>query len=293
MEKVSVIIPIYNDEKYLEQCLDSVIKQTYKNLEIILVDDGSTDRTPEICEQYRENDSRIRVLHKKNGGVGSSRNAGLAMATGDYVLFVDDDDFIYPEETETLYKLLKKNDADVAVGNFQDYIVKDNVYRYWLNDSQYFEKNYSIQDWFQFEYYKSDYFNMTEVFVVPWVKLYKRSLFEDVVYPVDKPIEDDLTIWKIYLLANKVAYVNKILSVHRVRGDSASLKSQDRSYLFPAEASIERLAILTMVGFDTTVEKDAVRWRLQVARDNALKSGDYLKHRNAIQLLKILDRYSK
>ncbi len=79
------------------------------------------------------------MLHKKNGGVGSSRNAGLAMATGDYVLFVDDDDFIYPEETETLYKLLKKNDADVAVGNFQDYVVKDNVYRYWLNNSQYFE----------------------------------------------------------------------------------------------------------------------------------------------------------
>ena len=95
------------------------------------------------------------------------------------------------------------------------------------------------------------------------------------------------------MLANKVAYVNKILSVHRVRGDSASLKSQDRSYLFPAEASIERLAILTMIGFDTAVEKDAVIWRLQVARDNALKSGDYLKHRNAIQLLKILDRYSK
>ena len=182
-KKVSVIIPIYNDEKYLEQCLDSVIKQTYKNLEIILVDDGSTDRTPEICEQYREKDSRIRVLHKKNGGVGSSRNAGLAMTTGDYVLFVDDADFIYPEETETVYKLLKKNDADVAVGNFQDFIVKDNVYRYWLNDSQYFEKNYSIQDWFQFEY-KSNYFNISEVFVVPWGKLYKRSLFEDVVYPV-------------------------------------------------------------------------------------------------------------
>ena len=122
MEKVSVIIPIYNDEKYLEQCLDSVIKQTYKNLEIILVDDGSTDRTPEICEQYREKDSRIRVLHKKNGGVGSSRNAGLAMATGDYVLFVDDDDFIYPEETETLYKLLKKNDDYFQNNQFPPHI---------------------------------------------------------------------------------------------------------------------------------------------------------------------------
>ena len=91
MEKISVIIPVYNDEEYLAQCLDSVLRQTYSNLEIILVDDGSTDSTPELCEKDREKYANIRILHKKNGGVGSSRNAGLEMATGEYILFVDFD----------------------------------------------------------------------------------------------------------------------------------------------------------------------------------------------------------
>lgn len=91
-EKVSVIVPVYNDEKYLADCVDSILHQSYQNLELILVDDGSTDNSAQICEDYRERDDRVRVLHKVNGGVGSSRNAGLAMATGDYILFVDNDD---------------------------------------------------------------------------------------------------------------------------------------------------------------------------------------------------------
>lgn len=117
-EKVSVIIPVYNDEKYLKQCVESILTQTYTNLEIILVDDGSTDHTPEICEEYREKYDQIRVLHKKNGGVGSSRNAGLALATGEYVLFVDNDDWLEKHHIEELYKLAKENNADIAAGNF-------------------------------------------------------------------------------------------------------------------------------------------------------------------------------
>lgn len=261
-------------------------------MEIILVDDGSTDGTPEICEHYREQDNRIRVLHKKNGGVGSSRNAGLAMATGDYVLFVDDDDYIFQNEVKILYQLLKKNKADIAAGNFENYKVKGKVYEYWINDGQYFEKNYSIEAWFKIEY-RSGVYNLSQVFVVPWGKLYKRSLFEDIVYPVDKPIEDDLTTWKIYLLADKITYVNQILSVHRVREDSTSLKSADKSNLFPAESSIERLAFMKMIGFDTQEEEEAVRWRLGVARDTALKSGDVIKYRDAVQKLKILEKYKK
>lgn len=197
------------------------------------------------------------------------------------------------EEIETLYKLLKKNNADIAVGNFVGYDVKRKVYVYWLNDSQYFEKNYSVQDWFQSEYNRYDYYNMTVVFVVPWGKLYKRSLFEDVVYPVDKPIEDDLTTWKIYLMADKITYVNKILSVHRLREDSTSLKSQDKSDLFPAEASLERLAFMKMMGFDTKQKEIAVKVCLKIACDTALKSGNYLKYRDAIQKLKILSKYGR
>ena len=93
-EKISVIIPVYNVEKYLKRCLDSVINQTYKNLEIILVDDGSTDNSGKICDEYAKNDKRIIVIHKENGGVSVARNIGLDICTGDYVNFIDSDDWI-------------------------------------------------------------------------------------------------------------------------------------------------------------------------------------------------------
>lgn len=101
-ELVSVIIPIYDVENYLRQCVDSVIKQTYSNLEIILVDDGSPDRCPVICDKYAESDSRIKVIHKKNGGLSDARNAGLSIAQGEYVYFLDSDDYIELEAIETL-----------------------------------------------------------------------------------------------------------------------------------------------------------------------------------------------
>nr|WP_223225772.1 glycosyltransferase [Lactobacillus gasseri] len=139
-KKVSVIIPVYNDEKYLRQCVDSVLAQTYSDLEIILVDDGSTDHTPEICEKYREKYDQIRVLHKKNGGVGSSRNAGLAIATGEYVLFVDHDDWLDKHHIEDLYNLAVKNKADIAAGNFNIFYDDKSTFAYWLNEDNYFEK---------------------------------------------------------------------------------------------------------------------------------------------------------
>lgn len=291
MEKVSVIIPVYNDEKYLEKCLNSVINQTYKNLEIILIDDGSTDGTAEICEHYKDKDDRIRILHKQNEGIGSSRNAGLSMATGDYVLFVDGDDWIASNHIEELYKLLKKNDADIAVGNFEEYKQKGNVFTYWINEKQYFEKCYSIKDWFKLEY-DSAFFNLSLVFVVPWDKLYKRSLFTNITYPAAKTTEDDFTTWKIYLLANKIAYENKAIYYHRVYEGSISSKF-DKSKVYPIESVEERIAVLKMIGFDTSLEEDALLWRLGVARDNALKSGNYIKYRDAVQKLKILEKYKK
>lgn len=215
MEKISVIIPVYNDEKYLAQCLDSVLRQTYSNIEIILVDDGSTDSTPELCEKYREKYANIRILHKKNGGVGSSRNAGLEMATGEYILFVDHDDLLSETHIEELYKLLKKNDADIAVGNFNRFIEEKRAYGIWIKEDDYFEKTYTPEEWFSVEYETVPY-NRSMIFVVPWGKLYKRSLFENIVYPINARVEDDLTTWKIYLLADKIVYMNKAIYTHRI-----------------------------------------------------------------------------
>ena len=114
MEKVSVIIPVYNMQELIEKCLLSVVNQTYRNIEIIIIDDGSTDKSGEICDYYAETDSRIRVFHKENGGIASAYNIALNELSGQYILFVDSDDYIAPNMIEILYELLKRNNADVA-----------------------------------------------------------------------------------------------------------------------------------------------------------------------------------
>ena len=116
MELITVIIPVYNVEKYLSRCVLSVINQTYKNLEIILVDDASPDNCPQICDDFAKKDSRIKVIHKQNEGLGLSRNAGLNVAGGEYVTFIDSDDFITENHIENLYNCIKKHSADAVIG---------------------------------------------------------------------------------------------------------------------------------------------------------------------------------
>ncbi|MDQ1143763.1 glycosyltransferase involved in cell wall biosynthesis [Bacillus sp. SORGH_AS 510] len=113
--KVSVIVPIYNVEKFLSKCIETIINQSYKNLEIILVDDGSPDRSGEICDEYAAKDKRIKVIHQKNSGVSSARNAGINAATGDYVCFADGDDYLMPDYVEYLMDLAVRNDADISL----------------------------------------------------------------------------------------------------------------------------------------------------------------------------------
>lgn len=112
--KVSVIVPIYNVEKYLHQCVDSLLNQTLKDIEIILVDDGSPDSCPQICEDYKRKDSRVKVIHKENGGLSSARNAGLEIATGEYIAFLDSDDYVAPEMMEKRYNISKEKDLDAC-----------------------------------------------------------------------------------------------------------------------------------------------------------------------------------
>lgn len=114
MKKISVIVPVYNVEKYLNRCVDSILAQTYQNLEIILVDDGSSDNCPQICDDYAQKDSRVRVIHKENGGLSDARNAGLDVATGYYVGFVDSDDYISPDMYSQLYDRIKGDESYIA-----------------------------------------------------------------------------------------------------------------------------------------------------------------------------------
>ena len=118
MPKVSIVVPIYNVEKYLEQCIDSIINQTLKEIEIILVDDGSPDNCPQICDDYVKKDSRIKVVHKTNGGLSSARNAGIEIATGDYIGFVDSDDYIELDMYEKMYNIAIENNVDFVMSDY-------------------------------------------------------------------------------------------------------------------------------------------------------------------------------
>lgn len=154
-----------------------------------------------------------------------------------------------------------------------------------MNENDYFEKCYLPEDWFKLEY-RTAYYNMSMVFVVPWGKLYKREVFKDIVYPINAKVEDDLTTWKIYLLADKIAYMNKSSYTHRILNSSVTAQV-DKSSVFPAEVVEQRIGLLKSIGFDTTEEEKAYEKRLTLLQFD----DDYLKSRDAKQKLAILKKY--
>lgn len=291
-EKISVIVPVYNQEVHLEQCIESILNQTYQNLELILVNDGSTDGTVQILENYRQSDSRVRVLNKVNGDLGSSRNAGLSMATGDYIVFVDSDDWIDKQQLEILHQKMNEYDAQVAIANFMKFRQEDSTFLIHIKDNDYFEKLYSRDEWLQ-KGYASEY-NLTYCFTVAWGKMYRRELLNNIFYPEDKPDEDDPTTWKIYLNAEKIIYINKALYYWRQTNSSKS-KEMNVEDLLSVEAVEERIALKAALGLDYSHELSAYKWRLQLTRDNALKVGStgIYRYRNAVLKLKLLEKYGR
>lgn len=213
-DKISVIVPIYNVEKYLKYCLNSILEQTYENLEIILVDDGATDGCAEICDEYKLKDGRIKVIHKTNGGLADARNTGLKQATGEYISFIDSDDYIYPTFYEELYNIMKKYNSDISecefmrinvdnIENCKNIIDAENNKR---NTMEVIEENIEALDHLYgprlHPYLKK---------VVVWNKLYKKSVLENIQFPVGKLHEDEYTTYQILYKSSKIASTNRIL----------------------------------------------------------------------------------
>lgn len=184
MELISVIVPVYNVEEHLEKCLSSIVNQTYKNLEIILVDDGSTDSSGEICDRYAMCDERFVVIHNENGGVSAARNAGVAKATGEYIMFVDSDDYVESDIAEFLLNLTLQYDADISMCGFKYADTEGNTWN--QTDLAVAEGCISGNDFWQRFYSGGRIIGVTL-----WAKLYKRSLWNDVFFPVGKLHEDE------------------------------------------------------------------------------------------------------
>lgn len=199
MKKISIIVPIYKSEKYLDRCIESIVNQTYKNLEIILVDDGSPDNCPKICDEYAKKDSRIVVVHKENGGVSSARNAGLDIAKGDYIAFVDSDDYIEKDMYLELLNGIKEKNSDIAVCNYVEINNNVRVRQNCKYNASYIEKENILP-----------LFLMGNVLTAHlWNKLYKKELFGDIRFKKYNMVEDLDIMYLILEKCNKIRYINK------------------------------------------------------------------------------------
>ena len=212
-ELISIIIPVFKVEKYLDRCLESVTAQSYTNLEIILVDDGSPDKCPEMCDLWAKKDSRIKVIHKENDGLANARNSGIEACTGDYVMFIDSDDYIESDMVEFLYKLAKDNNADVSRCGFYVNNENDNSEEANTNDVQLYL--YSFNERIR------DLLLGGHISGVAWNKLYARDVIKSHLYEKsDGCSEDIMHNFRVYLDVEKTAFCNLPKYHYVIRNDS-------------------------------------------------------------------------
>lgn len=213
MDLISVIVPIYNVEKYLKKCIDSIINQTYKNIEVILVDDESPDNCPRICDEYKEIDNRIKVIHQKNMGLSGARNSGIDFAKGKYIMFQDSDDTIEPDCIKKLYDLVKKDKTILAVcGRYYEFEDGTKYCKY----KEKITKVYNFEDAIE-EMNNYYYFDMSA-----GGKLYKKEIFDDIRFPIGKLSEDFFVMYKIFMKAKRISYTSDPLYNYLQRQNSIS-----------------------------------------------------------------------
>jgi len=225
---ISIIVPIYNVEKYLKKCVDSILNQTYKNLEVILVDDGSPDGCPEICDAFALQDKRVKVIHKKNGGLMSARQAGLRAAAGEYIGFVDGDDWIEPDMYMSFYDSVIKYSPDIVVSEFIFDFESEKVKSSQNLSKPFFTKQEMINEIYPSMLFKPPYYNFG-IYPCCWSKLYKKELLEKCLFKVTPEIkigEDTAFTYPCLIQANSLAYVDKY-SYHYMNNPDSMTGSYD------------------------------------------------------------------
>lgn len=232
-KKISLIVPIYNVEKYLPSCIDSILKQTYVDMEVILVDDGSPDNCPAICDEYAKKDERIHVIHQQNKGLSGARNTGIEYAQGEYLIFVDSDDTIEPTMVEELYTYAEGRECKiVACGRY--YVFEDGEKISKIADNK--SKTYAFAEAMQ-EMNTFTLFDMSA-----WAKIYRRELFQDIRFPEGKLSEDYYIMYKLFDLAQTIGYVAKPLYNYLQRQSSISRnKKINHDFAYAAKEQMEFL----------------------------------------------------
>ena len=227
---ISIIVPIYKVEAYLKRCLDSLLNQEYQDFELVLVDDGSPDQCGEMCDEFAEKDSRIRVIHKENGGLSDARNAGLAVASGDYVTFVDSDDWVAPGYLGKMYAALMQEGADIceciAVSTDSEVMIEN------LGSGA--RTSFTTEEGLKVLILD------TELHQHVWNKLYKREMIEGILFEKGKTNEDEFWTYRVFGRAQKIVKLDIILYYYFQRPGSIMGESYSLKRLDVLDAKVER-----------------------------------------------------
>lgn len=212
---ISIVIPVFNVEKYLDECIESVLKQTYDHIEVLLIDDGSTDQSPIICERYASNDQRVKCYHKTNGGLSSARNYGIDRANGQYITLVDSDDYIDERFIEILYNNLIETDSDIAISNFQRFSEQTNPREIGV------ENDYETIVFTRLEAYEALYKKRFKYqFTMACGKLYRKEILREISFPVGRNYEDTATAHQFIGKTKKIVYIDRKQYLYRTRQTS-------------------------------------------------------------------------
>ncbi|WP_449457179.1 SP_1767 family glycosyltransferase [Streptococcus suis] len=224
---ISIIVPVYNVQSYLEECLDSICRQTYQNIEILLINDGSTDRSPAICEEYATRDKRIEIIHQENAGASVARNKGIDQAKGTYILFVDSDDIIHDNLISELYHYVTLTNADISMGQYYLYQESDGMFYYYPMDDkidfEIVEPSEAIIRQANWGIYN------TANYIVVYNKLIRKELFENIRFPEKIRFEDEGILHRLFLRAKTIVQVNQITYLYRIRHNSVMTSAFDLS----------------------------------------------------------------
>lgn len=289
---ISIVVPVYNVRKYLDICIESVRNQTYKNLQIILVDDGSTDGSGDICDKYGKTDDRIEVIHKVNEGLSEARNTGIKSVKGDYFVFVDSDDCIHSQMIEVLYKTIQKNKADIVLCErveiedkitdrqivFDDNEIKSSKNEQILNGKECFG-----------ELYKENSVD----FIVAWNKLYDKKLIDKIHFPKGKIHEDEFTIPMVLYSASKIVY-KKLPLYYYIRHKGSITKSGfSLKNLELEEALSERISFYKSESLKEYIGKGVHHFIGQGLYDISKMGKEYKKEKKQLlkQVTKLYIRY--
>ena len=246
---ISIIVPIYNGEQYLRDCLESILKQKYHNFEVILVNDGSIDLSEAICREYVNRDDRFRYVQKEHGGASSARNYGLELVKGEYVTFIDADDWVEENYLELLHQSLKENNADISVSTYKKFDVDTNLFylhAFQINESNHvFAQNELVEKLPQLE-------RITESFEIIGGKLVKKSLLLGIRFNERTQLSENMEFWfKLYLLSNRIAFVNKEIYNFRLQDSEARKLYNAKNYVDDIRVRMDRIPLLVAKGYDT------------------------------------------